>query len=544
MLAYPGGQPDRSTICPEEWMTDATLPPVIASLLRSDAYPHEADDVELVQTHVSYVLLAGEFVYKLKKPLDLGFLDYSTLDRRKLMCEEEVRLNRRLCDDVYLGVVPIVRDDGAYRVSGDGEPVEYAVQMQRLPQERMMPALIERGEVGAADIRRLAQRLAEFHRTSETDDRIAAFGRMPGVKQNWDENFDQTEPYIGRTISREQFEAIRSYVDGFMRSRRSLIERRADEGRTRDCHGDLRSDAVVIREDGTVCVMDCIEFNDRIRYGDVASDLAFLVMDLEFRGHQRLADAVAGAYIGEAADETLPAVLNFYKCYRAYVRGKVDGFQLDDEAIPASQRKRAQAQASAYFRLAERYARTSYPPMLLAMVGLSGSGKSHVAQGLAARTGFAIVSSDVVRREALGVGRNERMWEPYDSGAYTSESRSAVYRAMHERASSHLAEGRGLILDATYIRSDDRAAARQLAANSRVPFVAVHVTADERTTREHLAARLEQESATSDARWEIYLAQREAFEPPDEIPAAALVTLDGALPLTQNVEAALAHLSA
>jgi uncharacterized protein len=544
MLAYPGGQPDRWTIGLEEWMTDATLPPVIASLLRSESYPHEADNVELVQTHVSYVLLAGEYVYKLKKPLDLGFLDYSTLDRRKLMCEEEVRLNRRLCDNVYLGVVPIVRDDATYRVSGDGEPVEYAVQMRRLPQERMMPALIERGVVGAPYIRRLAQRLAEFHRTSETDDRIATFGRVSGVKQNWDENFDQTEPYIGRTISRDQFDAIRSYVDGFMRTQRSLIERRADEGRTRDCHGDLRSDAVVLREDGTVCVMDCIEFNDRIRYGDVASDLAFLVMDLEFRGHQRLADEVAGAYIGEAADETLSAVLNFYKCYRAYVRGKVDGFQLDDEAIPASQRKQAQAQASAYFRLAERYARMLYPAMLLAMVGLSGSGKSHVAHGLAARAGFAIVSSDVVRREVLGVGRNERMWEPYDSGAYTSESRAAVYRAMHDRAAAHIAEGRGVILDATYIRSDDRAAARQLAANSRVPFLAVHVTADERTTREHLAARLEQESTTSDARWEIYLAQREAFEPPDETSADEVVTVDGALPLTDNLELVLTRLTA
>ncbi len=236
----------------------APLPDVIEGLLLPSAYDHPVERVELIQTHISYVLLAGDFAYKVKKPLDLHFLDYSTLERRRLMCEEEVRLNRRLCAEAYLGVSTIVRHGDAYRIGGPGEAVEYAVKMNRMPQERMLPQLLARGEATQTHVRMLARRIAAFHRDAATDERIARFGSVEMLQSIWEENFDQTASHVGDTITATQRDGIRAYVERFLRDNGALIDERARAGRIRDCHGDLRSDAVVIHEGGAICVMDCI----------------------------------------------------------------------------------------------------------------------------------------------------------------------------------------------------------------------------------------------------------------------------------------------
>ena len=514
----------------------APLPELIEALCSPDAYAHEVDGVELIQTHISYVLLAGPYAYKIKKAIELHFLDYSTLERRRLMCEEEVRLNRRLCPDVYLGVVPVVRADGGYRVGGEGEPLEYAVQMRRMPADRMMPALLARGAVTGDDIRAIAHVIAAFHRASETNGHIAAFGGIDVLRLNWQENFDQTGPFVGRTLTREGLDEIRAYVERFLRDNATLIAARAANGRTRDCHGDLRSDAIVIAKDGEICVMDCIEFNDRIRYGDVAGDIGFLAMDLDFRGRPDLADELISAYLGEAGDETLPCVLDFYRCYRAYVRGKVESLQLDESEVPAEQRAAARQRARAYFKLAHSCAATAYPRAAVMMAGLSGSGKSYVAGGLAGRLGAALLSSDVTRRELLGVPPGAHEHVPYGHGVYTEEARERVYEEMHARAAAHLRQGHSVILDATYARRSDRGAAQRVAAAAGVPLVAVEVVAEEAAVRAHLARRAGEPQAASDARWEIYVAQRARFEPPDEIAPRARLRVDGARPLRENVE--------
>lgn len=490
------------------------------------------DRIELIQTHISYVLLAGDYAYKIKKPLDLGFLDYSTLERRRHFCEEEVRLNRRMCSDTYLGTLPITQDaSGTYRLGGSGEPVEWAVQMRRLPADRAMPTLLARGEVDFDMIRALAERLAEFHLTAETNDYIASFGSVEAVMVNWRENFDQTAPYIGRTITGEQWQRVKAYVETFVERERPLFERRIAEGRARDCHGDLRAEAIVFK-DGDVCIYDCIEFNDRIRYGDVASDIAFLAMDFDARGRPDLADDLLGLYLNVTQDATLPLVLNFYRCYRAYVRGKVDGFQIDQPEVGKRQQTAARRRAQRYFRLAEAYATQRTPRALIVVSGLSGTGKSFVAYALASRLGATVISSDVTRKRLAGVPPTEPHIEPWGAGIYGPELTERTYAAMLEEAAGLLAQGRAVILDATFSKRAHRDAARALAARSGARFLALDLRCREDEVRRRLSQRIGGRWVVSDGRWEIYQRQRDALEPLDEIPPRARVIVDTEQPVT------------
>lgn len=517
------------------------IPDVIAGMLSPSAYLHPAADIDLIQTHVSYVILAGEFAYKIKKPLDLHFLDYSTLDRRRLMCEEEVRLNRRLCPDAYLGVSRIVRAGDRIIVDGDGAAIEYAVRMRRMPHDRMLPQLMARGDTTSGDIAGVAHVVAAFHRDAGTNDDIAAFGRIETLAANWRENFDQTDAQVGRTIGAVERDSIRAYVDGFLRENEPLFAERAATGRVRDCHGDLRSDSIVIHEDGSICVMDCIEFNDRIRHGDVASDVAFLAMDLEFRGRADLADEFVAAYLAETPDETLPLVLNFYRCYRAYVRGKVEGIESGELEVPDDERRAAAGRARAYFALAHRYATERYQCALVMMFGLAGSGKSYVAAALAGRIGAVHISSDAVRGGVVA-GYPSGPGVAYGTGAYDAESRALVYDELHRRAAAHLAFGRPVVLDATYMRRTDRLGAQRIAEEAGAPFIAVEVVADDAVIRERMARR-DGAPTLSDARWGVHVEQQRRFEPPDEIATDEIVQIDGGAALRKSVESILDRLS-
>ena len=535
----------------------APLRDIVAALASPSAYPHPAGEVEVVQTHVSYVLLAGDYAYKIKKPLDLGFLDYSTVEKRRTMCEEEVQLNRRLCSDVYLGVVPITQADSVYRVGGDAAPMEYAVQMRRVPRERMLNAMLERGEAmrrraphgAAAIVRRVARAMAAFHARAETDARIASFGRTESLRANWDENFEQAAPFAGTLIAPQTLASVRSYVERFLRENGALIEERADAGRVRDCHGDLRSDAVYVREDGGICVMDCIEFNDRIRFGDVAGDIGFLAMDLESRGHRELSDELMGAYLGDARDETLPLVLAHYKAYRAFVRGKVEAMRSAEAEVPEDARAASQTAARRYFELAVSYAEAAPAQRLIYMVGLSGSGKTYLADALACRIGAVLLSSDVVRR---GDGKEQRAKDKGTerttdnrqqisdaadgAGRYAEDERERVYERMRELARGHLALGRSVVLDATHIARAEREAARALGRECGVPVMGVAVAADDDVVRERIARRAEEGASASEATWEIYVEQKRRMEAmgTDE---GAVVRVDAGRGASTNLDA-------
>ncbi len=329
------------------------LPSTVKALLKPQAYPHKPQKIELVQTQMSFIFLTGEYVYKIKKPVDLGYLDYTTLEKRHFFCHQELELNRRLCPSAYLAVVPVVDVKGELRIEGRGEAIEYAVKMKQLPQDRMMDVLLPRGQVTPEMVARVAEKLVDFHQKAETNEEIAAFGRLDVIRQNTDENFAQTDKYIGLTIFRAKYERIKGYTDDFIKSNTGLFEKRVREGRIKDCHGDLHSAHVCFTED--VCIYDCIEFNDRFRYSDVASEVAFLAMDLDRYQQAGLSRHLVNAYVELSHDAELLKLLDFYKCYRAYVRGKVESFKLDDPYIPQEEKDKVLNAAQGYFQLAESY---------------------------------------------------------------------------------------------------------------------------------------------------------------------------------------------
>ena len=329
------------------------LPEMVQALLDPKAYPDTTHRVELVQTQMSFVFLTDDYVYKVKKPVNLGYLDYTTLEKRQFYCQREVELNRRLCPEVYLGVVTVTEGKGNIFIEGQGEVVEYAVKMRRLPQEAMMDVRLAQNRVSTPMVISVAQKLAEFHQKAETNAHISTFGSRDTITQNTEENFTQTKKYIGNTISREQYRHIKAYTDSFISQNAPLFIKRLADGRIRDCHGDLHAAHICFTSG--ICIYDCIEFNDRFRYCDVASEVAFLAMDLDNYGRADLSHSFVNAYVAQSQDSELLKLLSFYKCYRAYVRGKVESFQLDDPHISEGEKARVKTRAQRYFELAESY---------------------------------------------------------------------------------------------------------------------------------------------------------------------------------------------
>jgi aminoglycoside phosphotransferase family enzyme len=327
---------------------------VVEALMKPEAYDEEPDRIELIQTHISFVFLTRNFVYKVKKAVDLGFLDFTTLEKRRFFCEKELELNRRLCGDMYLEIVPINRSK-IIKIKGEGETVEYAVKMKRMPQEKMMSKVLEENKVDSKLVDRIAKILADFHSKAETNRRISEFGSLAIIETNWKENFEQTWEFVGKTISMKNFKLIREGIDDFMKRNVSFFERRVAEGRVRDCHGDVHSGNIFVT-DG-IYIFDAIEFNERFRYSDVASDIAFLAMDLDFKDRTDLSNYFVKRYVRYSGDQELTKLLPFYKCYRAYVRGKVISFKLKDPSVGSEEKTAAIKEAKAYFKLASTYAK-------------------------------------------------------------------------------------------------------------------------------------------------------------------------------------------
>ncbi len=335
-------------------MTDMVYPQYIQTLLSPDSYPHEVDKVELVQTHISFVLLAGEFVYKFKKVVNFGFLDFSTLEKRKICCEQELLLNRRLCSEIYLGLVTVNRKDEGLVIDGDGEVVEYGIKMQRMPEERMMSRVIGRGELEKRDIEEIVSVLVPFYEQARRNEEIDTFGRADAVAVNVLENFDQLEEFVGGSaLSRQQFVEISTYARSVL-VEKELFEKRIEQGKIRDCHGDLYSANICLADQ--VYIYDCIEFNQRFRYCDVVSDVAFLAMDIDFHGLGELSNFFIDRFCELSGDDGLREMLNFYTCYRAVVRGKISLFTASDPAVAPDMKEKLLADAGRYFSLACIYA--------------------------------------------------------------------------------------------------------------------------------------------------------------------------------------------
>lgn len=327
---------------------------MIERLLDPASLPDPTSTVALVQTHISSVIVADRFVYKIKKPVNFGFLDFSSLEKRKYFCHQEVRLNQRLSKGIYLGVLPVLQEGDRFRIGeGRGAAVEYAVKMKRIPEQVLMKSMFREGKLRIEHLNSISLLLARFHSEAERSKEIDSFGEPEKFKINTDENFMQTEKYVGRTLKEEDFLALRGWTDAFYQESDRLFRERIEKGKIRDCHGDLHMEHICLTE--PVSVIDCIEFNDRFRYSDTLSDIAFLLMDLEYHGGRDQAAHLWKAYQVESGERSVEELLVFYKVYRAYVRGKVISFQLDDERLPGMEKERIARQASAYFDLARTY---------------------------------------------------------------------------------------------------------------------------------------------------------------------------------------------
>jgi len=328
---------------------------IIEALKDPSAYDEEVDQIRLLQTHISYIFLTGRYAYKIKKPVNFGFLDFTTLEKRKFYCEEELRLNRRLCGDMYIDVLPITLSEGLVKINGSGKTVEYTVKMKELPQEALMSELLKRDKVDVNVMDEIAKILSDFHDKAETNREIESYGSISIVKFNWDENFDQTREFIGRTIRSQDYFFIHRTVQEFLKNKKDLFALRQRKGRIKECHGDLHSGNIFIAD--KIYIYDAIEFNKRFRYCDVASDIAFLTMDLEFLGKKNLSSRFLAKYMKHSREEEdFLEVLPFYKCYRAYVRGKVTSFKLNDPNITKEEKETSRRIAEKYFKMSRQYA--------------------------------------------------------------------------------------------------------------------------------------------------------------------------------------------
>jgi aminoglycoside phosphotransferase family enzyme len=323
------------------------------ALLDPAVYPDHPESIRLTETHISLVFLTGEFVYKVKKPVDFGFLNFTSLEKRKYYCEQEVTLNRRLAPTLYLGVVDITEEGNRISLEGRGRPIDHAVKMKQIPEEYLMNRLLEKKKIDLRTIEAVSDKLVRFYMEAETSGRIQSFARPERVKQDTDENFEQTEKYIDVAIPGEVYQGVREKTDQFFRFREEVFFQRIKEDRIRDCHGDLRLEHIFWGEE--ISIFDCIEFNERFRYTDVAADIAFLAMDLDYHDREDLSEHLVRSYTGKSGDNGLREILDFYKCYRAYVRGKVESFRLDDPNISEEEKKEALQRARRYFNLAHRY---------------------------------------------------------------------------------------------------------------------------------------------------------------------------------------------
>jgi len=518
----------------------------VSSLSRPEAFPERVEaPIQRIQTHASVVLLAGGLVYKLKKPKNFGFFDYTTAPQRRHFCLEEVRLNARMAPQVYLGVAPVLQSPegrphfGATFAGEDlpqpgtlvqGESVvDFAVVMTRLADEATLEARVRDHTAEAPLLATIASRVAEFHQRIQTSERISQYGKLETVGGNWEENFQQMRPYIGRALDAEAFDAIYEYVHEFIRQREQFFAARIRDGHIRDCHGDLRLQHIYCLDRSqaastvaptaagtgrfTVEIIDCIEFNERFRFGDVAGEIAFLTMELDEAGRPDLARAFADAYVAASGDEGLLELLPFYSCYRACVRGKVLAFQLDEAEIPAEQKEAAQKHAQALFTLAAGYTRYPTAPTLLIVGGTMGVGKSTLAASLGHRLGWKVLSSDVVRKRLAGVAPTEPHDDAYGTGLYTIAWTGRTYSTLRQEALMVLHDARSVILDASFARREERLETTRLAAEIGARAVFAECRCSREVAMRRLAERWRTRQDASDGRPELLDSQAAAWEP-------------------------------
>lgn len=494
---------------------DALTRRVLEFLSQSASYDHRPTTVTMVQTHASWVFLASPFVCKIKKPVDFGFLNFTTLERRRSNCETEVLLNRRLAADVYVSTLALRDNDGVLSFHGDGIIVEWAVWMKELDASTFLSHRLREGRCSTSHIELIANTLCAFYQAQPAVTGNAALLATQRVQSFVHENLDAVRKFT--FVPSGVIDVIEAYCREFEQSFASLLTRRANEGWIRDGHGDLHSEHISLTDQGTINIFDCLEFNDELRVTDVACDLAFLAMDLDFNKRHDFSTLLIQQATRLLSDSELRAVIPYYQCYRACVRCKVELLHSIAETAAEPERLMAQTMAVRYLRLALRYSLTGTERCIVAFMGGVASGKSFLAGQLSETTGWNVFSSDLIRKDMAGIASNHRGTDEERRYLYQPEMTAQVYNRLFECAANELEHHPCVIIDATFSSRADREnlAAFCRRSDIRLQWVEAHTPAD--VVRRRLAERALRSDVVSDARAEDYEKLTARYEPPVEL---------------------------
>jgi len=501
---------------------------LIERLLGPAAYPHPTQAIRLVETHCAWVLLTGEFAYKIKKPVDFGFLDYSTLEKRRFFCQEEIRLNRRFAPQIYLDVVAVTGEPGRPLMAGEGVALEYAVRMRQFPADGLLSELAAAGRLESAHVDQMVERVAVFHQATERAAADSPYGEPQRVHHWVVENFEHIQPVVSAAQDLRQLERLKHWVERERERLDALLRARKRDGFVRECHGDLHLGNLTLI-DGVVTLFDCIEFNPELRWIDVMSEVAFLIMDLQERGYAEFGNRFLNGYLQHGGDYAGLGVLRYYLVYRAVVRAKVAVLRAR-QASPASQVLRhAQREYRDYARLAEQYTEPRRPVLLITH-GLSGSGKSTLARRLCQRSGLIQIRSDVERKRLAGLAALDSSGAALDGGIYTRDRTGQTYRRLAELAAAALAAGYAVVVDATFLRRSQRETFQALARDCNVPFAIIDCQAPEAELRRRIRSRRKGEADASEATLQVLDAQLASREPLQDDETRQAVAVDTATP--------------
>jgi aminoglycoside phosphotransferase family enzyme/predicted kinase len=495
---------------------------LIAALQNPDLFPHPVEQFQVIETHISWVLLTGPFAYKIKKPVNFGFLDFTTLADRAHFCAEELRLNQRLTEGLYLQVLPITGSSEAPQLDGQGPVIEYALQMRQFPQSQLLDAVQARGELSVEHIDALAAQIANFHQQTPRVAAEHALCNAVAIAAPMRQNFEQIRPMLSDTADLQQLDALEAWTESNFARLEPLLNQRAANGSVRECHGDIHLGNATLLE-GRVVLFDCIEFNEPFRLIDIALDAAFLAMDLEDRDLKALSNRFINAWLEHTGDYQALELINFYKAYRALVRAKVSLFRLGQEQDP-QQCRLILAQYRRYANLAESY--SAIPASFLAIThGVSAVGKSHVAMRLVESLGAIRLRSDVERKRMLGEQSTDLKGQ-INAGIYTNDASQATYQRLHQLANQVLQAGFAVVIDAAYLKREQRQAAHQVAEQTGAPMLILDCDAPDAVISARLAQRQATQQDPSDATQAIIDAQHANREALDHAEQAVSIRVD------------------
>ncbi len=499
----------------------APISQLLERLMDPTFYDHEVSEpIQCLETHSAYVLLTGSYAYKLKKAVDFGFLNFSTLAARRFYCEEEYRLNQRGAPDLYLGVIEFTKDPTGIYLNGPGECIEVAVKMRQFPQQCLFSALLKRDELTDALMRQLGQRVAQFHREAATDPFIREFGTIDSIRAAFEENYQQTKIYSDGPQTQQQWVETKAFTDHVFQSDQRLFEQRVEQHRIRECHGDLHLRNICWWED-RILLFDCIEFNPSFRNVDVMYDVAFTVMDLDANGRSDLATVYLNTYLEETGDWEGLVLLPLYLSRQAYVRAKVTSFRLAEPFQSVAEHAEIEHTAAQYYQLAWRYTRPKQGRLLL-MAGLSGSGKSTVARQLAQILNAIHIRSDAVRKQLGSVA----LYEKGGPDLYSLEMSEKTYARLIDLGEKLTQRGYTVILDGTFSRKAGRQRILDWGQRVGIPVQMIYCTAPLSVLQERIRQRLAHEQDISDATPELIGHQHTAWDSFTEDEWEQVITVD------------------